>query len=168
MKPLKNDRRKLMANKYPVTLLIKLDEAMSCLVQRSAKSFDSFLSKLQRYTLDAMGPLAWFLDQKKQGEKVDTVRVSLSLLDNASAHFNVERRCAVVKNLNKDLRSIADAEFPDSDPLLFGDDIGNMSRTKELKEDPVQGSIPKSQSRGELKSIISGKVESLLTKRAIC
>ena len=52
LKPLKNDRRKGTINKYPIPACDpahppKLDESVSCLVPKSAKSFDNFLSKLQ-------------------------------------------------------------------------------------------------------------------------
>ena len=63
LKPLKNDRRKETINKYPIPACDpahppKLDESVSCLVPKSAKTFDNFLSKLQRFILVAVGPLA--------------------------------------------------------------------------------------------------------------
>ena len=36
----------------------------------------------------------------------------------------------MVKNLNKDLRPLADTEFPDSGPLLFGNDIGKRAKAR--------------------------------------
>ena len=115
LKPLKNDRRKSIINKLPIPACDpayppKLDEAVSTLIPKSAKSHDKFLSKLQRYTLDAMGPLVWMLDQFQQGNEIDpkvgkgAIKSSLNLLGNASAHFNVERRKAIMKHLNKDLK----------------------------------------------------------------
>ena len=134
LKPLKNDRRKGTINKYSIpafdpTHPPKLDESVSCLVPKSAKIFDNFLSKLQRFTLDAMGPLAWFLNEKEQGKEVDidgAVRASISLLGNALSHFN--RRRAVIKHLNKDHRPLADADFPNRGPQLFGDDFGKRAK----------------------------------------
>ena len=76
LKPLKNDRCKSIINKLPIPACDpahppKLDEAVSTLIPKSAKSHDKFLSKLQRYTLDAMGPLVWMLDQFQQGNEID-------------------------------------------------------------------------------------------------
>ena len=66
-KPLKNECRRAIINKLPMPAIDpahppKLDEAVSSLVPKSARSHDKFLSKLQRYTLDAMGPLICMLD----------------------------------------------------------------------------------------------------------
>ena len=65
------------------------------------------------------------------------VQANLSLLGNASSHFSVEHRRAVIKHLNKDLRPLADAEFPNRGPQLFGDDFGkrenNVSALKGLQ-----------------------------------
>ena len=107
---------------------------MSTLIPKSAKSHDKFLSKLQRYTLDAMGPLVWLLDQFQQGNEIDpkvgkgAIKSSLNLLGNASAHFNVEQRKAIMKHLNKDLKPMAEGEFPDRDAKLFGDDFGKKGK----------------------------------------
>ena len=139
-KPLKNERRRTIINKLPMPASDpahppKLDEAVSSLVPKSAKSHDKFLSKLQRYTLDAMGPLIWMLDQFQQGNEIDpkvgkgAIRSSLCLLGNASAHFNVERRKALMKHLNKDLRPLAEGEFPDKGANLFGEDFGKRAKS---------------------------------------
>ena len=37
----------------------------------------------------------------------------MSLLGNASAHFNVERRKAIMKHLNASIKHLAEADFPD-------------------------------------------------------
>lgn len=140
LKPLKNEKRKTTMNRYPVPACDPahppvLDESVASLVPKSAKTYDSFLSKLQRFTLDAMGPLTWLLDEKEQGREVDVdsaVRASLTLLGNASAHFSVERRRSMLKHLNKDLKPLAEAEFPNRGAHLFGEDIGK--RAKKMAE----------------------------------
>ena len=53
--------------------------------------------------MDAMGPLTWLCDKMHQGSiSEDNVRnaihSSMSLLGNASAHLNVERRKAIMKH----------------------------------------------------------------------
>ena len=116
----------------------KLNESIAWLIPRSAKSFDKYLSRLQRFTMDAMGPLTWLCDKMHQGSvSEDNVRnaihSSTSLLGNASAHFNVQRRKAIMKHLNADIKHLAEAEFPDKGPYLFGEDFGR--RTKAAAED---------------------------------
>ena len=135
-KPLKNDKRKLTVNKFPTPSADpvhppKLDEAVTSLVPKSAKTQDNFLSRLQRFTLDAAAPLVWGLHERSQGKEVDmegVVKCSLALLGNASAHFNVERRKSVLKHLNKDLEPLAEAEFPDRGAYLFGDNFGKRAK----------------------------------------
>ena len=103
------------------------------LIPKSARSFDKYLCKLQRFTTDAMGPITWLWDKMQQGS-VDTdsarsaMQSRLLLMANASAHFNVERRKAIIKHLNTDIKFIAEVEFPDSGPYLFGEDFGKRAK----------------------------------------
>ena len=53
----------------------------------------------------------------------------LSLLGNASAHFNVERRKALMKDLNRDLKPLAEGEFPDAGANLLGEGFGIRANT---------------------------------------
>ena len=57
-KPLKNDKRKSVAGRFPLpncdaVYPPKLDDAVTCLIPKSAKSYDRFLSKLQQFTVDS-------------------------------------------------------------------------------------------------------------------
>ena len=54
---------------------------------------------------------------------------SLHLLGNVSAHFSVERRKEVMKHLNNDIKFLAETEFPQSGPYLFGDDFETKAKT---------------------------------------
>ena len=63
----------------------------------------------------------------------NAIHSSISLLGNASAHFNVERRKAIMKHLNADIKHLAEAEFPDRGQYLFGEDFGK--RAKAAAED---------------------------------
>ena len=141
-KPLKNDRRRKVMDKLPMPACDaahppKLNESIAWLIPKSAKSFDKYLSRLQRFTMDAMGPLTWLCDKMHQGSVAEesirnAIHSSISLLGNASAHFNVERRKAIMKHLNADIKHLAEAEFPDRGPYLFGEVFG---RAKAAAED---------------------------------
>ena len=43
-------------------------------------------------------------------------------------HFNVERRKAIMKHLNTDIKFLAETEFPDGGPYLFGEDFGKRAK----------------------------------------
>ena len=142
-KPMKNERRRKVIDKLPIPACDmahppKLNDSVACLVPKSAKSFDKYLSKLQRFTMDGMGPIVWLWNQMQQGGVEEdcarkALQASLLLLGNASSHFNVERRKAIMKHLNADIRHLAEAEFPDSGPYLFGEEFGK--RAKATAED---------------------------------
>ena len=112
-----------IVNKLPIPVCDpahppKLDEAVSALVPKSARSHDKFLSRLQKYTLNAMArPISM------AHGLILTINSSLSLLGNASAHFNVERRKALMKHLNRDLRLLPEGEFPCRGDKIFGEDF---------------------------------------------
>ena len=75
------------------------------------------------------------MEQFQQGNKFDpkvgkgAIKSSLNLLGNASAHFNMECRKAVMKHLNRDLRPLAESEFPSRGDKLFGDDFGQRAKS---------------------------------------
>jgi len=137
-RPLKNEDRKTTKGKFPTLGCdaghpLKLNDTMEQLLPQRAKAFDTFLSRLQRYTTDAMAPIAWLRDQISQNEvDEETARsaldTALQLLGNASAHFNVERRKEVMKHLNSDLKYLAAKEFPQGGSSLFGEDFGSKAK----------------------------------------
>ena len=102
-KPSKNEKQKTLANKFPPPSCDpahppKLDELIVCLIPKTARSYDRFLSKLQQFSMDAMGPLIYLQEQMEAKTQVegDTIKAalkcSLTLLGNTAAHVSVERR----------------------------------------------------------------------------
>ena len=92
-RPMKNEARKVIG-KLPISACDmahppKLNESVSWLIPKSARSHDKYLSKLQRFTTDAMGPIAWLWDKMQQGSvDVNTTRSAIHsslLMGNASA-----------------------------------------------------------------------------------
>ena len=71
IKPLKNDKRRAFLSKFLTDAAHppKLDDSVSCLVLKSAKSYDKFLSKLQQFTMDVMTPLTWALNEVSSGRE---------------------------------------------------------------------------------------------------
>ena len=76
--------------------------------------------------MDAMGPLIYLQGQMEVKTQVedDTIkavlRCSQTRLGNAAAHISVERRKCIMKHLNSDLKPLAEGQFPDRGPDLFG------------------------------------------------
>ena len=83
--------------------------------------------------MDAMGPITWLWDQMQQGTVDDektrsAICSSLLLMANASSHFNVERRKAIMKHLNTDIKYLAEEEFPDRGQYHFGEDFRKKAK----------------------------------------
>lgn len=121
--PVSNDKRRVITNKYPLPACDqahtpKLDLDIFCIVPKSAISYDRFLSKLQQFSVDALGPLAWIHERLSGEETADPVQIkeaakaAMALLGNAYAHMTNERRWNILKHLNKDLWPLAGSTFP--------------------------------------------------------
>ena len=138
-KPLKNEKRKKITTKYPLPSCDqahtpKLDEDISCIVPKAAKTYDRYLSKLQQFSLDALGPITRLHEEILADEAVnltkakEAVEAAIVLLGNATAHFSTERRKSMMKHLNKDLRPLCEGKFPNRGPYLFGENFGAKAK----------------------------------------
>lgn len=148
-KSLKNDKRKVHTNKFPLPSVDcvhtpKLDEAISCLILKSAKTYDRYLSKMQQFSVDALGPLIWLNENLEGSPKAkEAVTSAIALMGNASAHLSTERRKSIMKHLNKDLRPLCDGKFPDRGPYLFGDGFGARAKSTADNIKALKGIKPK-------------------------
>jgi len=87
--------------------------------------------------MDAFGPLTLLYEQlEREGESSATVdtsksalQASLSFLGNAATHFSLERRKALIKYLNKDLKPLAEALLSDRGSFLSGEDFRKRAKT---------------------------------------
>ena len=68
------------------------------------------------------------MEQGRAGDVDGVIQASIYLLDNAASHFNVDRRRSLLKYLNKDLKPLAEIEFPERGRYLFGDDFGKRAK----------------------------------------
>ena len=84
--------------------------------------------------MDSLGPLVVLYDHLERGDALSVedikahVKVAISLMGNATAHINMERRKAVMSNMNEHVRPMAQGEFPDRGPALFGRDFANKAK----------------------------------------
>ena len=112
-KPLEASKRSRIMERFPhpaapLTAPPSIDKAMKVLIQKkkSIMSHDRFLSKLQRYTTDAIGPLAFLLDAIHQSQElsqediVEALQSAISLVGNAHCALNMERRRCILNQLN--------------------------------------------------------------------
>ena len=112
----------------------KLDDSVTCLIPKAAKSNDRFLSKLQQFCMDGMGPLIFLYEQFQKNEQPDSdtlkaaVKCSLSLMASASSHFSLERRKCIMKHINNDLKHLAEAQYPEMGSFLLGEGFGTRAK----------------------------------------
>ena len=106
----------------------KLDKVVKGQLPKEAKVADGEAAKLQTLILDAVGPLAYILEEAQKGSlmvesAVKAAKTALRFLGYASAHVAQNRRRKVLKELNRDLEGLTedDKEFAEAAPNLFGD-----------------------------------------------
>ena len=103
---------------------------------------DRYLSKLQQFSLDALGPMVWLHEQMLSEGEVDptkakeAVEASIALLGSATAHFSMECRKSVMKHMNKDLRPLCEGDFPKRGPHLFGRTLDPRQRRWQIILEP--------------------------------
>jgi hypothetical protein len=79
----------------------KLDKDISALIPKSAFTYDRLLSKIQKFNMDALGPLLHVLHHVKKGkcttkELVAPLETAIRLTGNAAAHLSMECRKALL------------------------------------------------------------------------
>ena len=108
----------------------KLDLLVKTRMSKNNKVQDTKLSKIQAIRLDAIGPLAFHLEEaSKEGTTsipmqvvTEATRTVLRLLGSAISHISTLRR-KILQDLNPDLQDLVEREdvFKSSAPLLFGE-----------------------------------------------
>lgn len=135
-KPLANNQRRAL---YPhpacdAAHTPKLDNDMSQIIPEAARKRDRAISRTQQFYMDSLSPLVVLYDQLDRGNALSVedikahIKVAISLIGNATAHVNTERRKAVMANMNEHVCPMAQGEFPDRGPALFGRDFANKAK----------------------------------------
>ena len=167
-KPLKNTKHRQLLDQFPSPAECdqayppKLDESISLIIPDSSKKEDRSLSRLQQFTMDSLGAMLSLQEQLMEEKPTDlkdmraAVKTSITLLGNAVAHFNLERRKCVMKHLNKDLQPLVKGAYPNRGPWLFGEDFGTKAKSmadsiKALKSTLGKRKAPFSNSGGPTK-----------------
>ena len=157
-KPLEQEKQKKLTAHFPLpasdaTHPPKPDKDISALVPKSAATYDRLLSKIQQFNMDSLGPLLSALQQVKKGkctarDLVAPLETAIKLSGNAAAHLSMERRRALLRHLNSDLKSLAEDEFSDRGPLLFGKDFASKAKSTADNVKALKGFIPKKNLKG--------------------
>ena len=141
-KPVSADRRRKLVTKYPRPTLPQttppsIDKSMLSLIQKrkSIVAHDRFLSKLQRFASDSIGPLIYLLRELQSGKgvpkekAVQAIQTALCFTGNAFATLSTEQRRSILRQLNQQLVPMAEEEF-DNNGKLFGDDFGKRAKER--------------------------------------
>lgn len=141
-KPVSADRRRKLVTKYPRPTMAQttppsIDKSMLSLIQKrkSIIAHDRFLSKLQRFASDSIGPLIYLLRELQSGKgvpkekAVQAIQTALCFTGNTFATLSIERRRSILRQLNQQLTPMAEEEF-DNNGKLFGDDFGKRAKER--------------------------------------
>ena len=156
--PLKNEKRKKLTSCFPIPSSDaahpqKLDKAIAAILPKTAFTYDWFLSKPQQFSMDSLGPLITVLSQVRKGkctlkDMIPPLEAAISLTGNAAAHLSVERRKALMKHLNKDLKPLAEGDFPHHGPLLFGESFASKAKSTVDNVKALMGFMTKKPQKG--------------------
>ena len=130
---LDNSSRKSKATKFgtPYSRWIhcpKMDAVVVANVAKETERNDCATSRLQQFWLDAVAPLVMLLERDEElqlpVEAIQMVQTSILLMGNASFCHSTERRRALLKHLNPQLKQLVEEiDFKNAAPMLFGDDF---------------------------------------------
>ena len=103
--------------------------------------------------MDTLDPLLKALQQVRKGkctakELIAPLETAIKLSGNAAAHLSMERRRALMRHLNSDLKSLAEGDFPNRGPLLFGKDFASKAKSTADNVKALKGFIPRKASNG--------------------
>jgi len=113
----------------------ELDPVVAATIPTTSQRVDRAASRLQNFWLDAANPLVYVLEKAEElelpAEVISAVQTSLQLLGNASAQSTIERRKAVLTQMNSQLKTLVrDADFKEAAPLLFGDNFATLAKER--------------------------------------
>ena len=156
--PLKNEKRKKLTPRFPLPSSDaahppKLDKAISIILLNSACTYGRFLSKLQQFNMDSLGPLITVLSHVKKGkctakDLISPLEAAINLTGNAAAHMSVERRKSLMRHLNGDLKPLAEGDFPDRGLLLFVESFASKAKSTADNVKALKGFIQKKPLKG--------------------
>jgi len=113
-----------------------LDAVVVANLPKDTVRTDAKAKRLHSFWLSAVAPLAAGLQDIEDGkgdiqDAAKAMQAALMFLGNASQHHAVQRRQAVLQQLNPQLKSlIKDEDFKDAPPYLFGEHFASVAKER--------------------------------------
>ena len=113
----------------------QLDPVVSANLPPAARMADRAASRIQNFWLDAANPLIFLLEKADElelpAEVISGIQTSLQLMGNANYQHSMDRRHALMMQLNPKLKQLINhKDFKDAAPLLFGEKFGTMAKER--------------------------------------
>ena len=113
----------------------KLDPVVSANVSAAARTADRASSRIQNFWLDAVNPLIFLLEKAEElempAEVINGIQTSLQLMGNANYQHSMDRRHALMMQLNPKLKHLfSHKDFKDAAPFLFGEKFGTLAKDR--------------------------------------
>ena len=129
---------KAKANGVPDSRWIRcaqLDPVVSTNLPPAARAADRSASRIQNFWLDATIRLISLLEKAEDlelpAEAINGIQTSLQLMGNANYQHSMDRRHAIMMQVNPKLKHlICHMDFHDAAPLLFGEKFGSMAKER--------------------------------------
>ena len=113
----------------------KLDPVVSANVSAATRTADRASSRIQNFWLDAATPLIFLLEKAEElelpAEVINGIQTSLQLMGNANYQHSMDRRHALMMQLNPKLKQLFSyKDFKDAAPFLFGEKFGALAKDR--------------------------------------
>ena len=114
----------------------ELDPVVASTLPKDTIKADNKAKRLHTFWLDAVAPIVAVVQDIEDGkvettEIVKALQTALLFLGNASQHHAVQRRQAILQQLNPQLKSlIKDEDFVDAPPYLFGERFAALAKER--------------------------------------
>ena len=111
----------------------QLDPVVSANLPPAARMADRAASRIQKFWLDAATSLIFLLEKAEElelpTEVISGIQTSLQLMGNANCQHSMDRRHALMMQLNPKLKQlISHKDFKDAAPFHFGEKFGAMAK----------------------------------------
>ena len=130
----------------------KLDPVVSANVPTAARTADRASSRIQNFWLDAANPLIFLLEKADElnmpVEVISGIQTSLQLMGNANYQNSMDRRHALMMQLNPKLKQLFSyKDFQDAAPFLFGENFGTLAKNRLEAAEALGKSMPMANSK---------------------
>ena len=143
-------RRRLRQKVHPIRAGSNVPSwtpVVSANVPTAARTADRASSRIQNFWLDAANPLIFLLEKADElnmsVEVISGIQTSLQLMGNANYQHSMDRRHALMMQLNPKLKQLFSyKDFRDAVPFLFGENFGTLAKDRLEAAEALRKSMP--------------------------